>query len=209
MIAVRHSALQRNVPARRIRIALGASLLAHFLLIGNWGGSGALHTVATVLTPLQARLEWMPEALPPPAETEIPLLTTAVTTPVATVLRPAASSPRLPATAPVAAVEPSPAGASANGPDLRFYLARELDQYPSPLSALSLDDGRGTAGGVRLWVSIDQAGRVVDVAVIDADPPGEFERMARERVLAMRFVPARRDGRPVKSRILLVMRQSI
>lgn len=205
MIAARHSALQRDVPARRILIALGASLLAHFLMIGYRGGSGAVHTAATVLTPLQARLEWMPEALPPPAEADIPPVTTLVTT-----LTPPVISPRrLPVTAAVAAVEPSPAGAAASGPDLRFYLARELDQYPSPLSVLSLDDGRGTAGGARLWVSIDQAGRVVDVAVIDADPPGAFERLARERVLATRFVPARRDGRPVKSRILLVMRQGI
>jgi len=67
-----------------------------------------------------------------------------------------------------------------------------------------LDSGRG-AGSARLWVSIDQTGRVVEAAVIDADPPGEFERLARERVLATLFVPARRDGRPVKSRVLLVL----
>ena len=207
MIVNRHS-MQRDVPARRILIALGVSLLAHFLLVSYRGGSGAAHTAAIVLKPLQARLEWMPEVLPPP-ETEIPLLITPlieplmgpITTLVTTVPPPVISPRRLPVTAPVAAV------AAASGPDLRFYLARELDQYPSPLSALSLDDGRGTAGGARLWVSIDQAGRVVDVAVIDADPPGEFERLAHERVLATRFVPARRDGRPVKSRILLVMRQ--
>ena len=202
MVAVRHSALQRDVPARRMLMALAVSLLAHFLMVGNWGGSGAAHTMVTVLAPLQARLELLPESLPPSAEAGIP--------PVTAVPQPVASSPRLPAAAPVAAVEPpSPAGAAADGPDLRFYLARELDQYPTPLTALSLDDGRGIAGGARLWVSIDQAGRVVDVAVIDADPPGEFERLVHERVLATRFVPARRDGRPVKSRILLVMRQSI
>lgn len=212
MIAARHSAMQRDWPARRMLIALGVSLLAHFLLVGYRGDSGALHTAATVLKPLQARLEWVPEALSPP-ETEIPRLIKPliepITTPVTTVPPPVILPRRLPVTVPVAALEPSPAGVAASGPDLRFYLARELDQYPSPLSALSLDDGRGTAGGVRLWVSIDQAGRVVDVAVIDADPPGEFERLARERVLATRFVPARRDGRPVKSRILLVMHQSI
>jgi len=217
MVAVRHSAMQRDLPARRILIALGVSLLAHFLLVGHRGGSGAAHTAATVLKPLQARLEWMPEALPPPAEADIPPLITPLITPipmpvttlVTTVQPPVISPRRLPVTAPVAAVEPSPASAAASGPDLRFYLARELDRYPSPLTTLSLDDGRGTAGGVRLWVSIDQTGRVVDVAVIDADPPGEFEHLARERLLAMRFVPAERDGRPVKSRILLVMRQDI
>ena len=101
-------------------------------------------------------------------------------------------------------MEQSPAGTADSGPDLRFYLARELDQYPSPLSALHLDNG-----SVRLWVSIDQTGRVVEVAVIDADPPGEFETLARERVLATRFAPAWRDGRPVKSRVLLVLGRGV
>jgi len=213
MSAACHSAMQRDVPARRILIALSVSLLAHFLLVGYRGGSGAAHTAAIVLKPLQARLEWMPEALPPPAEADMPPLITPVTTPVTALVTtpppPVISPRRLPVAAPVAAVEPLSASAAASGPDLRFYLARELDRYPSPLTTLSLDDGRGTAGGVRLWVSIDQAGRVVDVAVIDADPPGEFERLARERVLATWFVPAERDGRPVKSRILLVLRQDI
>lgn len=212
MIAARHSALQRDVPARRILIALGVSLLAHFLLVGYRGGSGAIHSAATQLAPLQARLEWMPEAFPPPAEAEIPPLMKPLieplikplATPVTTAKQPAVPLHRLPV---AAAAQPLPAGAGASGPDLRFYLARELDQYPSPLSALSLDNGRATAGSARLWVSIDQAGQVVDAAVIDADPPGEFERLARDRVLATRFVPAQRDGRAVKSRVLLVLRQ--
>ena len=91
---------------------------------------------------------------------------------------------------------------------MRFYLARELDQYPSPLTALVPGAGtHGSAtGSVRLWVSIDQAGQVVDAAVIDADPPGVREQSARELVLATRFLPAHRDGRPVKSRVLLVLR---
>ena len=189
-----------GVPLRRMLIALGASLLVHFLMIGGWG-SGAAHTTSTVV-PLQARLEPLAAELPPPAAAE--------NLPVSADPQPAVSSRRTaPATVAAASVEPLPAGAAASGPDLRFYLARELDQYPSPLSALSLDNGSGTVGGVRLWVSIDQAGRVVDAAVIDADPPGEFERLARERVLATQFMPARRDGRPVKSRVLLVLGQGV
>jgi len=214
MIAARHSALQRDLPARRILIALGASLLVHFLLVSYQGGSGAIHSAAIVPAPLQARLELTPEALLPPAEAEIPPLMKPfieplikpLATPVTTAKQPAAPLHRLPVATAVAA-QPLPAGAGASGPDLRFYLARELDQYPSPLSALSLDNDRGTAGSARLWVSIDQAGQVVDAAVIDADPPGEFERLARDRVLATRFVPAQRDGRAVKSRVLLVLRQ--
>jgi protein TonB len=186
--------LPHGLPLRRMLIALGLSLLVHFLMVGGWGASGAARTTA-VAVPLQARLEPMSAALPPLA---------AVDTPPATPQPEVSVRRTAPTTTAVAVAEQSPAGAAASGPDLRFYLARELDQYPSPLSALSLDNGHGSA---RLWVSIDQTGRVVEAAVIDADPPGEFERQARERVLATPFVPARRDGRPVKSRILLVLGQ--
>jgi outer membrane biosynthesis protein TonB len=193
--------LPHGLPLRRMLIALGLSLLVHFLMVGGWGASGAARTTA-VAVPLQARLEPMSAALPPLAAVDTPSATTAPQ-PEVSVRRAA------PAMTAVAVAEQSPAGAAASGPDLRFYLARELDQYPSPLAALTLsdlsrDNGRGSA---RLWVSIDQTGRVVEAALIDADPPGELERQARERVLATPFVPARRDGRPVKSRILLVLGQ--
>lgn len=183
--------LPHGVRGRRMLIALGLSLLAHFLMVSGWGASGTARTTAAVA--LQARLEPMPAALPPSIVADIP--------PVSDALLPAVSARRTsPADVTAAVVQQSPAGIAGSGPDLRFYLARELDQYPSPLSALRLDKG-----SVRLWVSIDQAGRVVDAAVIDADPPDGIERWAREHVLATRFVPAQRDGRPVKSRVLLVL----
>lgn len=196
MIAARHSeARLRGVPVRRMLIALGASLLVHFLIAGGWGGAGAARTVATVLAPLQARLELIPAVLPSAEKPD--------SSPVSTMVQPTELSRRA-TLAVAAAVERPPAGAAASGPDLRFYLARELDQYPSPLSTLSLGNDRGT-GGVRLQVGIDETGRVVDAAVVDTDPSGELERLARERVLATPFAPAWRDGRPVKSRVLLVL----
>lgn len=184
--------LPHGVPGRRMLIALGLSLLAHFLMVSGWGAPGTERTTAVVV-PLQARLEPMPAALPPSVVVNIP--------PVSDAPLPAVSVRRTsPANVTAAVVRQSPAGTVASAPDLRFYLARELDRYPSPLSALRLDKG-----SVRLWVSIDQDGRVVDAAVIDADPPDGIERWARERVLATRFVPAQRDGLPVKSRVLLVL----
>lgn len=188
--------LPHGLPLRRMLIALCASLCVHFLIVGGWGGAGAARTIEIVLAPLQARLQPMTGISPPPAEVDTP----------AEITRPQpAASPYL-----AAAPGQSPSRASASGQDLRFYLARELDRYPSPLSALGLDGekdgGRGTATA-RLWVSIDQAGRVIDATVIDANPPGEVEHLARERVLATRFMPAWRDGRPVKSRVLLVLGQ--
>lgn len=190
--------LPHGLPLRRMLIALGASLLVHVLLVGGWGSGKA--STAPAVVPLQARLEMISAESLSSAVVDIPRLTTA---PQPAIL------PRLASRAAVSGVataEPGPGGAAGSGADLRFYLARELDRYPSPLSALSLDHDRGT-GSVRLWVSIDQAGRVIDATVIDADPPGELERLAREQVLVTRFAPAWRDGRPVKSRVLLVLQQ--
>lgn len=197
MIATCHpEACLRGIPLRRALIALCASLLAHFLIAGGWGGSGAARTMASAPEPLQARLELIPAVLPSVEISE--------GSPPGATVRPTAL-PRRAVPAVAAAVEQPPAGAATGGPDLRFYLARELDRYPSPLSTLSLGDDRGTAGSVRLQVSIDETGRVVDAAVMDTDPSGALERLARERVLAMPFAPAWRDGRPVKSRVLLVL----
>ncbi|MCW5603974.1 MAG: hypothetical protein KIT18_05455, partial [Burkholderiales bacterium] len=93
---------------------------------------------------------------------------------------------------------PAP-GSGAAGTDSRFYPARELDQYPEPLE---LPDPRQTppVAHVRVWVGIDQQGRVVDVVAAD---PGYPVADIRERLLAIRFVPGRKDGRPVKSRLLV------
>ena len=90
---------------------------------------------------------------------------------------------------------------------MRVYLARELDRYPVPVSALSLHAGERGAptGSVRLWVSIDQAGRVTDIEVIDTGSPGAWDAVARERLLGTRFNPAYKDEKAVKSRVLLVL----
>lgn len=116
-------------------------------------------------------------------------------------------APRItPSAVPQAPDTPLPAGAGAIVPDSRFYQARELDRYPEPLAPLNLRAAAGRAGSVRLWLSIDRAGNVVDVAVVDAGPSGELESMARESLLATRFMPAVKNERPVKSRILLELR---
>lgn len=175
-----------EVPLRRMVIALGVSLLVHYLLVGGWGSDA--RPVAPAAVSLQARLEPVPAPLPAPEQIE--------SLPDSTNPKPGPLPRRA---SPAVTAQPAASG----GLDLRFYLARELDQYPSPLSALHLDHGH--RGSARLWVSIDQTGRVLEVAVIDADPPGELERLARERVLATPFAPAWRDGRPVKSRVLLVL----
>lgn len=188
--------------ARRLLIALGVSLFVHYLIAGGWSGAGGLQRATVAPLPLQARLE-------PREEPGSEPLTAAAHDGMA-VSAPLAAPARARQSARSRATPPPVLQANtefANGPDTRFYLARELDHYPAPLAPLGLrSHTSGAAGSVRLWISIDHAGQVVDVAVVDAEPPGMYEQHARDLVLATPFAPARKDGRPVKSRVLLALR---
>jgi hypothetical protein len=92
-------------------------------------------------------------------------------------------------------------------PDPRYYLARELDSYPTPLSPLRF--GRpadSSAEEVLLEILVDERGVVRDVTLA---PPAERSRAGEElRVLlaATPFLPARKDGRVVRSRLVLRVR---
>jgi len=88
-------------------------------------------------------------------------------------------------------------------PDSRFYSARELDRFPTPVAPLELRSGSGQSGSVRVRIGIDLAGRVVDVEVVDGDPSGALQTYAQEQLQAVRFMPGLKDDRPVRSRILL------
>lgn len=179
-------------PKRRLVTALCLSVLLHALLAGDWhSGSGGHRDTTMAAAALQARLEAAPAPLsqPAPDVRQEPL--------------PTASPRRADKNAGPAALPARPlVAAGDSGPDPRFYLARELDQYPMPLTALRAPGA--AVGGVRLWASIDQTGQVVEVAVIDA-ASAESASDARGQVLSTRFEPGRRDGRAVKSRVLLVL----
>lgn len=176
----------------RLPLALVLSLLVHLLLVAGWSGGGGRDDAGVSPVLLPARLDpaaataaaAVSELVPPPAAESFPSPRVAEPVP-----RPA------PATA--APVQPT----AAEGPDLRFYLARELDQYPAPLQ--DLERMVAPASRIRLWVSIDQAGQVVAVEVVDAGAAAAPGPVLRDRLFATRFSPGWRDGRPVKSRVLL------
>ncbi len=189
-----------GAPARRLIIALGASLLAHYIVVGAWRSGASQSAVSQ--TGIAARLE------APGSAAEVLLLRDApgisVESPP-TVMHELFNVPQRERHAERAArpvIVTAPAGA-----DTRVYLARELDRYPAPVTALSLNAGTSgaPAGSVRLWVSIDQAGRVTDIEVIDTGSPVVFDVIARERLLGTRFSPAYKDEKAVKSRVLLVV----
>jgi protein TonB len=58
-------------------------------------------------------------------------------------------------------------------------------------------------GRVLLLVLIDAFGKVDDVNVVESEAPAHLDEDARQALKAARFNPARRNGAPVKSRLLV------
>lgn len=92
--------------------------------------------------------------------------------------------------------------------DTRYYAARHLDHYPALLAALDLTFPADVAasersGYVLLLVLIDVDGRVNDASVVEAVPAGVFDEEARRALLAAHFKPAFKNGRAVRSRLIV------
>lgn len=102
---------------------------------------------------------------------------------------------------------PIGSGAAVEGPDPTYYAAKQLDVYPALSSALDLRStdkpaSPGALGRALLLVLIDEVGVVKEVSVVEGEPAGHFEE-ARGAFMSARFTPAYRNGRPVKSRVLV------
>jgi TonB family protein len=93
-------------------------------------------------------------------------------------------------------------------PDPVYYPARQLDVYPALLEPINLPYPERAArdevsGKVTVLLLIDERGMVNDVSVVEAEPAGYFEETTHAVFSEMRFSPARKDGRPVRSRVLI------
>lgn len=111
---------------------------------------------------------------------------------------PAAPSPSAPHTTALALPSADPT----------YYPARELDVYPVLRTPLRFENPERavrdrTGGKVLVALLLDETGTVDDVSVVTAEPTGYFEDAARAMLAAARFSPARKDGRAVKSRVLI------
>jgi Gram-negative bacterial TonB protein C-terminal len=90
-------------------------------------------------------------------------------------------------------------------PLLRQYLtAREVDQRATPLDDVPLVDTPsglrpGQTGKVILLLLINENGGIDSIATLEARPPGMFEAMARSAFASVRYSPALKGGKPVKS----------
>ena len=83
--------------------------------------------------------------------------------------------------------------------DPTVYTAGELDSLPVPVTPLDL----ASTDPVRLELVIDEQGTVRMVSIIGARAGLLRENELRAALAATAFVPARKDGRAVKSRIVL------
>ena len=100
----------------------------------------------------------------------------------------------------------------ASAHDSTYYTARELDVYPALTTPLDLRH-LAVPAGVRLRallaVRIDAHGVVEDVSVVEFEPGERFEVEVRRALFAVRFTPALKNGRTVKSRVLIRVDQGV
>ncbi len=120
--------------------------------------------------------------------------------------RPIARLPPLPHA--LAEAPPKASETAAHSFDTTYYSIRQLDIYPVPAEPLRLGNlahavpGDGLARAV-VELHISETGGVDAAKVIEAHPVGHYEGELTRTFLAARFTPAIRDGRAVRSRVLV------
>ncbi len=144
---------------------------------------------------------------------EVPLLVPSVTAEAVPVAEPVAAAPAqaAPAAAPQPAPEAAPATAArepaaalTSAVDLTYYSAREVDVHPralgkpDPVYPADADRER-VSGKVLLQLKLQADGRVSDIEVLSATPPGVFDESALQAFRKARFSPAQKNGRPVRA----------
>ncbi len=119
---------------------------------------------------------------------------------------PAPADPVASAEPAVAAPPPAPAPATAitSAVDLTYYSARDVDVHPRALHEVipvypADADRRRVSGKLRLQLKLQADGRVSDLEVLSASPPGVFDESALQAFRTARFAPAQKNGRPVRA----------
>ena len=148
-----------------------------------------------------------PEALPVAKPVAPPPAAPVVETPHDT---PQSAAPAAPAavSAPSVAPAPVPAATLTSSVDLTYYSARDLDVQPHALREIRPDypdaaDRQKLSGTLRLQLKLEADGRVMDVDVVSATPPGVFEESAIKAFRDARFAPAQKNGRPVRALVVI------
>jgi protein TonB len=195
----------------RLALAVLLSAALHASLI--FGVAVRRPSTAPAAEPILARIEAVPDAAarPPEPREEPPRRAArpAVRTPaVAESPADASSRANLVRRAQQATPETLPPVEMPLLVDPTWYPAAQLDVLPTALAPARPPYPRaaadaGVAGEVTLLLRIDETGSVHDSAVVDAQPANTFEEAALEAFRATRFRPGEREGRSVRSRVLV------
>lgn len=142
-----------------------------------------------------------PQIEPAPVHRPVPENTPALAPEPATPAPSVAAAPPAPPPAPVPV-------AITSAVDLTYYKARELDEQPRAMRRIVPEyppgpDRDRISGTVQLKLKLEADGRVSEVEVVRADPPGLFEDSAVQAFRKARFRPAKRGGQPVRALILV------
>lgn len=91
-----------------------------------------------------------------------------------------------------------------SAPDLNYFTSDQLDELPRPVNDVLLRYpenafANGVSGEVRLRLLINEAGRVDKAMILEAQPEQIFDEAALAAARQLRFSPAIREGRVVKS----------
>ena len=198
----------------RLIFALVVSLAVHFAVVLLIQGK-PMHADGTNAAPLIARLE--------PVK-DIRLDASSVEEPVQPTIQPAADNSAAgetasadPVGAPSSSVPQAAPQSASNVLDIpvirdpTYYAARFLDEYPKPLRPIEprfpeqATISRISGGTVTLLLLIDEDGVLRDISVVEAQPESIFDEAALAAFHDMRFAPARKDGRAVRSRVLVTV----
>jgi protein TonB len=85
-----------------------------------------------------------------------------------------------------------------------YYGEHDLDIQPQSLHQIepiypAEADRQGLSGEVHLRLKLEADGRVSDIEVLSAMPPGVFDESALQAFRQARFSPAQKNGRPVRA----------
>ena len=86
-----------------------------------------------------------------------------------------------------------------------YYPSSELDRRPRPITAIALDEpsGETSEGYVILRLLISEAGIVDETIVVVNDARAGLVRNARDAFSRARYAPGIKDGRAVKSQMMI------
>ena len=161
-------------------------------------------------------------ATPAAAPADKPQLAPSMAAEAVPVAAPLSTAPPAPVEPPVAAAARPAELASATQPasalpmaitsavDLTYYSVRDLDVQPRALREIVPEypydaDRQHLSGQVRVQLKLEADGRVSDLEVVSASPPGVFESSTLKALRTARFAPARKDGRPVRARMVITV----